>query len=81
VSTNLRCSLRNNGKVYDRHLDGPGTIRNIIASSCYEISDKVGKMRGTVNKAAWENREWTECIVGMLIGGSGRSERDIANCI
>jgi len=56
-------------------------IKNIIAPSCYEISDKEWKIRGSVNKVVWENKQLTEYIIKkMLIGDSGRSERDIANC-
>jgi len=68
--------LRNYGKVYE-NFDNPCVITNIIAPSCYEISDKEGKMRGTVNKAPWRNRELTEYINKTLNGDSDRSERDI----
>jgi hypothetical protein len=35
-----------------RPFDGPWVITKIIPPSCYEISDKAGKIRGTFNKVA-----------------------------
>jgi hypothetical protein len=35
-----------------RLFDGPCVIKKVIPPSCYEISDKEGKIRGTFNKTA-----------------------------
>jgi len=37
-----------------RPFDGPWLITKIIPPSCYEISDKVGKIRGTFHNTAFK---------------------------
>jgi hypothetical protein len=60
--------------------DGPWVITNIIAPSCYKISDKEGEIRGTFNRTAWGNQQLTECIE-MVIGYSGGREGNIVHCM
>ena len=69
-----------------RSYDGQWVITKIIPPSCYEISDKEGKIRGTFHKTALKKYlrepggELIYMYKNMLIGDNSRSERNISDC-
>ena len=84
VSTDRSRSLRNNAN-FMRPFKAPYLITKIIPSSCYERSDKEGKIRRNFNRQLWKKylREPGDNWVYYLknAGDSSKSERNISSLI